>query len=238
MKLSIVIPCYNEEKNIPLILARLEKIINDKENIEVVLVDNGSTDNTAVVLRQELTQEKYKFARVVTVQKNIGYGHGIMSGLRAANGNILAWTHADMQTDPADVIRAYDEFLKINKPDSTIIKGRRINRRFGSWAFTFGMSCIASTVLMKKLYDINAQPKLFAHSFLANMKNPPDDFSLDLYLLYQARQLNYNIQTIPVHFGKRIHGESRWAFSFSSRYKTILRSIKYIFALRKKVKNQ
>lgn len=53
MKLSIVIPCYNEAENIPLILKRFREIIG-KSNIEVILVNNGSTDNTAEVLKQIL----------------------------------------------------------------------------------------------------------------------------------------------------------------------------------------
>lgn len=236
MKLSIIVPCYNEEKNIPLILKKFVEATANQP-VELILVDNGSTDNSSKVFKKELEKSEHSFVRVVKVEKNIGYGHGIMTGINSATGEILSWTHADMQTDPADVITAYLEFIKINKFNSTIIKGRRINRHFGEWAFTFGMSCIASTVLMTKLVDINAQPKMFHRSFLKLMKNPPDDFSLDLYILYLARKNNYSIETIPVNFGERIHGESKWAFSFSSRYKTTMRTIKYIFGLKKLVKN-
>ena len=53
MKLSIVVPCYNDEQNIPLILNRFGEIIK-RENIEVILVDNGSTDDSALVLAELL----------------------------------------------------------------------------------------------------------------------------------------------------------------------------------------
>lgn len=231
MKLSVIIPCYNEAKNIPLILEKCASAFKGQP-VEVVLVNNGSTDDSANVFVSQLANPAYAFAHVVTVDKNIGYGHGIMAGLRAATGDVLAWTHADLQTDPTDVWKAYQEFTRLNRPDRIIIKGQRVGRKFGDWFFTLGMSLIASTVLGKILYDINAQPKLFHRSFLPNLTGAPDDFSLDLYLLASAKRKGFQIVTIPVHFGQRIHGESKWAFSFRSRWKTVLRTIKYIFALR------
>ncbi|EKD79355.1 MAG: Glycosyltransferase family protein [uncultured bacterium] len=235
MKLSIVVPCYNEAKNIPIVLERFAAVITEPD-VELICVNNGSTDDTATVLSQQLQDSRYQFARGVTVPKNIGYGHGIMAGLHAAQGEVLAWTHADLQTDPADVIKAYHQFIALNRQD-VIIKGKRLNRSFGQWGFTFGMSVIASVVLGKVLYDINAQPKLFHRSLLAQLPNPPDDFSLDLYLLYLANVLGYSTETIAVRFAQRQHGESKWAFSFKSRYKTVLRTIKYIFALRRRYAN-
>lgn len=230
IKLSIIVPCYNEARNIPLIMERFAAAA--EPGVEVVLVNNGSTDNSAEIFTQFLQNT---FVKIITVPKNIGYGHGIVSGLKAASGEVLAWTHADMQTDPADVLVAYHRFQELNQPDQVIIKGKRVNRTFGQWGFTFGMSLIASAILWQPLYDINAQPKLFHRRLFEKLNNPPDDFSLDLYLLYMAKRLGYRIETIPVRFTKRIHGESKWAFSFQSKYKTILRTIKYIFALRKKV---
>ncbi|MFK5949592.1 MAG: glycosyltransferase family 2 protein, partial [Methylococcales bacterium] len=105
MKLSIVVPCYNEAKNIPLILKRFDEVI-DRDDISVILVDNGSTDNSDIVLNELLPD--YSFARKVTVKENIGYGFGILSGLNSCDSEYLGWTHADMQTDPMDVIKALD----------------------------------------------------------------------------------------------------------------------------------
>jgi glycosyltransferase involved in cell wall biosynthesis len=230
-KLSIIVPCYNEAKNIPIILEKFSSAL-EGYSAELILVNNGSTDESGEVIRYQLQNPLYGFARVVNISKNTGYGHGIISGLGAAKGDVLSWTHADLQTDPEDVVRAYKKFCKIAGNQNIFIKGRRVKRRFGDNAFTFGMSVIASFVLGKILYDINAQPKLFSRSFFEMMQSPPVDFSLDLYALYLAKKSGYKIHTIPVSFGERMHGESKWAFSFKSRYKTTLRTIRYIFALR------
>ena len=74
MQLSIIIPCFNEEKNIPFILQSFQNVIK-KEDMEVILVNNGSTDKTAELLEQLLPN--YPFARTVLVPVNQGYGYGI-----------------------------------------------------------------------------------------------------------------------------------------------------------------
>ncbi|HRG76152.1 MAG TPA: glycosyltransferase family 2 protein, partial [Leptospiraceae bacterium] len=99
MKLSIVVPCYNEEKNIPLVLEKFQSVIK-RDDVEVILVNNGSKDNSQLVLNELIP--KYSFARTVLVEVNQGYGFGILSGLKEAKGDYIGWTHADMQTDPYD----------------------------------------------------------------------------------------------------------------------------------------
>ena len=76
--LSIVLPCYNEEGNIPLILSRFREVLKDKHKIEVLLVDNGSTDKSKDIFALELSKPENDFARLVVVEKNRGYGFGIM----------------------------------------------------------------------------------------------------------------------------------------------------------------
>src|SRR5688572_30057841 len=122
MELSIVVPCYNEAGNLPGLLARFRALIEDRPGVEVVLVNNGSTDDSAAVFATRMRPGER--VRVVNVTTNRGYGHGILAGLRAARGKFLAWTHADLQTDPADVLAAYD--LACRQPDAgrCFVRGR------------------------------------------------------------------------------------------------------------------
>lgn len=231
IKLSIVLPCYNEAENLPLLLERYKSAWEDLP-AELILVNNGSTDNTAEVLEKELAKLGYEFARTVIVPKNVGYGHGINTGLRATKGEFVGFSHADMQCDSADLFRAYKEINELEDPKSVIIKGKREWRGLNSAILTGGMSVVASTVLMRKFTDINAQPKVFHRSLLEKLTKPPNGFEFDLYVLYTAIQNGMEIKTIPVVFGERAHGQSKWAFSFISRYKTIWSMIRYIFNLR------
>lgn len=235
MKLSIVVPCHNEAKNIPFILEKF-LALSFMRPFELIVVNNASTDTSQEVLEGFLAQKQYEFLRVLN-EPIPGYGQAIMTGLRKASGELLAWTHADLQTDPADVLRGAEMLEQASEPDRVIVKGKRIHRPFGAWTFTFGMSVISSLVLHGCYFDINAQPKIFSRNFfLRVMKDPPEDFSLDLYLLAAAKQKKCRILTFPVIFAKRRHGTSTWNFSFSSRWKTITRTLKYIFQLRKKLR--
>lgn len=225
--LSIILPCYNEAKTIPLLLSAYKEVWEDLP-AELLLVDNGSTDDTREVISKEFSSGAFPFAKVVHVPKNMGYGHGIFQGLKAAKGVFMGFSHADMQCSPKDLFVAYKELIK-EKPGTAMVKGRRIHR---SSLLTGGMSMLASTVLLTPLTDINAQPKLFHRSLMEQMSNPPPGFEFDLFVLYRARKSGVKILTIPVEFGERAHGQSRWAFNIFSRYRTIWTVIKYIFKLR------
>jgi len=229
--LSIILPCYNEAGNLPLLLEAYRQVWRDLP-AELILVDNGSTDSTAAVLAGELARPEFAFARSVRVPQNRGYGHGILTGLQAARGEFLAFSHADMQCSPADVFRAYDRLLAAPNPSQTLVKGKRTARDASASLVTNGMAALASTVLLTPLTDINAQPKLFHRSHLARLTRPPDGFQFDLYVLYRARQAGLTLLTIPVVFGERVHGQSKSAFNILARYRTIWATITYIFKLR------
>lgn len=233
IRFSVVVPCYNEGGNIVPLLDAFKKAFLERveKSAELILVDNNSTDGTAEILSRELGSGNYLFARTV-FEPRPGYGAAIKRGLAAARGDVLAWTHADLQADPGDVFRAYDEFVRAGG-ETVLVKGNRVGRPLGQVIFSFGMAAIASVVLGARFFEINAQPKLFHRRFLPHLKNAPDDFSLDLYLLYQARKRGYDIRTVDVRFNKRLRGESKWAFSVSSKIKTIARTLRYIVALKK-----
>lgn len=229
MKFSLIIPCYNEAANLPLLLNRCKEMIRHNE-IEIILVDNGSTDNSPHVLETLLPQ--YSGCRSVRVEKNQGYGFGILSGLRAATGEILGWTHADMQTDPQDALRGLEFFEK--QGTAIFVKGRRYERPFSDVIFTIGMSFFETLLLRKPMWDINAQPNLFSRAFFDTWQaTAPHDFSLDLYCYYQAHCKKLKIFRFPVKFGERAHGVSHWNVNWSAKLKFIKRTIDFSLKLRK-----
>lgn len=235
MLFSIIIPCYNEEQNIPLILDRFSEALNGRQDIEVLLVNNGSTDNSAEVMDKLLPD--HPFARKVTVDVNQGYGFGILSGLSAAKGDFLGWTHADMQTDPLDVVKAADIIKSNNFSEDIYVKGKRRGRSFLDLVFTWGMSAFETLYMKVPLSDINAQPNLFSRSFYEKWNDPPFDFSLDLYALFLARKNNCRLIRFDVIFPKRIYGESKWNTGFKSKVKFIKRTLDFSVKLKKRIKN-
>ncbi len=232
--LSIILPCYNEKDNLVALFERLDLLVKASDEIEIVLVNNGSNDGSDIVFEQEVLSRSKEIFKIVHVKENKGYGFGILSGLRAAKGNVLAVTHADRQTDPMDVLKAYEIYR--SKGDlNLLVKGFRKNRKISEAVFSYGMGLLASIVLGSRLTEINAQPKLFSKSFFDTYKNDaPNDFSLDLYLLYKAKK-HGQIIDFPVYFSKRVAGEAKGGSgsSFKVKWKLIKRSFSYIFELKR-----
>ena len=226
INLSIVIPCYNEEKNLPLLLNDFDFICKGNK-FELILVDNGSNDNSWETLNSYL--EKYKFLKILRIKKNLGYGHGIIKGLSIARGRYCGWTHADLQTDINDILKAYKKIEEANFPDNIYIKGYRKKRNFSEMIFTNGMTVFETIWLGMPLIDINAQPNIFPTNFLKYFINPPNNFLLDLYSYALAKKLDYKIIRFNVEWKKRRFGFSAWNINWKSKFifsfKMILGSI-------------
>jgi len=195
-------------------------------------VDNGSTDDTSLVLKKLLGKKKIRSKRL---RKNLGYGGGILAGLSVANGNILGWTHADMQTDPLDTLKGLYTFSKSSNTKTLFIKGKRYGRPLGDTFFTVGMSVFETFLMGTVLFDINAQPTLFTREFYESWVEPPKDFSLDLFAYYMAKKNGLKIKRFPVRFGKRVHGISHWNVNWEAKKKFIERTVSYSLKLRQNV---
>jgi glycosyltransferase involved in cell wall biosynthesis len=237
-KVSIIVPCFNEEVNIPIFIQKINQaLINQSDwNYEVIIVDGFSSDNTFKLGQEAVKSVKNENIKIVQRDKKYGYGADISYGLSLASGSILAWTHADLQTDPADILKGLNFFKgKDLKGVNFIVKGKRKNRKFLSWFFTFAMQIFTFLVLRKYLDDINAQPKIFTRNFYEKyFVNPPSDFSVDLFLLYNAKKNNYKIADFPVFFHNRQFGEAKGGEgSWKNRIKLIKRTVKYILKLKK-----
>ena len=233
--LSVVLPCFNEAKNLSLILERFASVIN-RSDIEVMLVDNGSTDSTPSLLPELLI--KYPFASSYRVPVNQGYGYGLLCGLKACKGKYLAWTHADMQTDPYDVLRGLELLESCSDPSNVFVKGNRIHRPYSDQIFTVGMSFFCSTILKSWLWDINAQPNIIPRDFFANHQNPPHDFSFDLYYYLMAVKSGIQIKRFNVQFHERIYGMSHWNINWKEKLKFIRRTLAFTFSLSRSLRSK
>lgn len=237
MKYSVVVPCYNEEKNIKKLVERFVPIANQflEEGFELILVDNGSKDSTQREIVNQV--DKYEFIKMVIVPVNQGYGYGILQGLEACKGEYLGWIHADLQLPP-EAFLDMGEMLqdKANQQSEVFFKARRFNRPLTDRIFTFGMSVFETVYLGQVLYDINAQPTLITRKFYQQINNPPYDFSLDLYFYYMAKKANCKIVRVKVKQREREEGKSSWNSGMKSRINMIKRTLAFSKELRKKYK--
>ena len=159
-----------------------------------------------------------------------------MAGVNKSTGNYIGWCHADLQNNLDDVYNAFKNNLDRLEKKNTILKGKRINRNIIDNFFTSGMSIFTSFLFNQRLTDINAQPKIFPRKFLALLNNPPNDFSLDLYLLLTAKKNNYEIIEHRLIVHKRTAGKAKGGGSLYTKIKLTLRTLNYIWILKKSKK--
>jgi len=230
IEFSVIVPCYNEAENIRPLLEAFSKFL-PAENAELILIDNGSADETDKLKAPSLRD--YPFLKWIHIDKNIGYGNGIMTGLKHAKGKYIGYTHGDLQTDPNDLLLAFEVIKKMPPNNKIFIKGTRSGRNLVSRVFSTGFELLASLILNCKLKEINAQPVVFNAQLLECCVNPPLHWGIDLFLYYTAHKNSYAIKRIPVIFPERRHGVSKWHTGFFSRVKFSLNMLKYCFELKK-----
>ena len=229
--ISLVIPCYNESASLPTLIEKCSNLAGD--DLEIILVDNGSSDSTPEILGPYENNDSG--LRSTRVDSNVGYGNGILAGLNIAKGDIIGWTHADLQTDPADILVAVEICKNSVTSSNLFIKGARTGRPFADVIFTVGMAIFETVVMRTRMWDINAQPTLMHRSLYSAWNNPPTDFSLDLYAYYQAKTHRSEIKRFPVHFGARTFGESHWNTGIMAKIRFIRRTLSYSWKLRKQL---
>ncbi len=240
LNLSLVIPCFNEPENIPLVIDKLKNITKDLPfAIEVIIVDGASDDGTREILVEEFKLLDKSIFKLKLQENRNGYGFDIIEGLKLASHDVLAWTHADMQTDLLDVLRGFELFkLECQKTQGSdvLVKGKRRGRKILDALLTYGMQLITFLILRVHLNDINAQPKIISRTFFEDFlrDKAPHDFSLDLFSLIQAKASGRPIISFPVLFEPRQLGEAKGGGgSIKNRFNLIKRTFKYILKLRK-----
>jgi dolichol-phosphate mannosyltransferase len=102
--LSLVIPAYNEQENIPVLLERVgAALAQTGRSFEVLIVDDGSTDSTPKLLDDGM--QKYPWLRVLRMARNLGQSAAFEAGFKAARGEVIATIDADLQNDPEEIPR-------------------------------------------------------------------------------------------------------------------------------------
>ena len=123
MKVSLVVPCLNEEENLPRLFTEIEAVMQEhKLDAEVILVDDGSRDGTAKLLTDKARADaRYK---AVVFRRNFGQTAAMVAGIDHAEGEVIIPLDADLQNDPADIPRLLAEIEK----GFDVVSGWRKNR--------------------------------------------------------------------------------------------------------------
>ncbi len=215
MKYSIVIPCYNESENI-IDLVNVLKKFPQKYAAEFILVENGSTDNSKSIFDKLDIDNKY--IKKVYVEKNKGYGYGIIQGLKEATGDYVGWLHADLQYNPLD-LQPFFDYISDHDDEKILMKGKRKNRKIIEYIFTFGMGIYDSIIFRKHMTNVMAMPVIFNKELLKYINKFPLDFCIDIYVYALALKKKYKVVHLPIKLKNREKGVSSWNTGLISRIK-------------------
>ncbi len=205
-ELSLVIPFYNEERNLSDFLSSLTLLFNSRKvDYAIIAVNNGSVDRTGELL--ESFAARNRRIRVVTIPKNIGYSFGITSGLKLASGTYVGYCWGDGQIVAGDVYRVF-EALKAGKAD--ICKIKRVYRQdsFFRRLESFMYNLIYRLLFSFNLKDINGCPKLMRREVLSALNPVSRDWFIDAELMIKAFRKKFKVLEIPVTYYRRNKGRS------------------------------
>ncbi|MHC4469763.1 MAG: glycosyltransferase [Planctomycetota bacterium] len=204
-QLSLAIPCYNEEDCVgDTVPPLVEAFHQDGVDLELVLVNNGSTDRTGEII-DEMIASGLPIVKV-DIPRNQGYSNGIMRGLEQCRAPVIGFCHADGQVSPQDVVRTYR--LIENREERVLTKVRRRYRQ-DSWKRK--IVSIIYNGMMQIVFgwlgsiDINGSPKIFSRRNFQAMELRSRDWFLDPEIILKAKGLGMRTIEIDVE-GHARHG--------------------------------
>ena len=205
---SFVIPCYNEEALIGYTIPRLMGAFQQAgHDLEIVAVENGSTDRTGEILAA-MSAENPRIV-VEKIEVNRGYGAGILAGLERASAPWVGMIPADGQVDAEDVVRLYDAVVQT---DGHVLG--KVRRRFRMDGFRRKVVSIVYNVLFRMLWpklrslDINGSPKLLPRPALDAMRLRSEGWLLDPEIMIKAHYMGMDVLEVSVFSRMRGNGVS------------------------------
>lgn len=218
MKLSIIIPCFNEEKTIEEIVLKVKKNID--QNDEIIIIDDCSTDQTRSVLNNQLSDNK-----IILNKKNFGKGYCVREGIKISNGDIIIIQDADLEYDPSD-------YLKLVKPIKNgiadVVYGSRFigsdERRVLFYWHTLGnkfLTTLSNMVTNLNLTDMETCYKAFKSEAIKNIDLKEDRFGFEPEITAKIAKKNLRIFEIGIKYFGRTYKEGKkitWRDGFSALY--------------------
>lgn len=204
MRLSLFFPAYNEEKNIRQAVEEAFSVlrsIREMDDFEIIVVDDGSADDTKKIAFA-LTQENPK-VRLVSHEKNKGYGKALQSGIQASRFEYIFFTDADLQFYMEDIRK-----LLLFVPDYDAVIGYRAPRRdpFMRIVNAAGWRVLNRILFGLTIKDIDCAFKLFKSDAVKKIQMTAEGAMFSAEMLVRLRKAGFTIKEVPVRHRRRIYG--------------------------------
>ncbi len=210
MKISLIIPCYNEEEGIPSLARQLEPVwkeLQQHHEPELILVDDGSTDKTNSLLHQY-----FPYGMVVRHIHNKNLGSALKTGFAHAHGEYIACLDSDCTYDPAlllDMIKMLDEKTDIITVSSYHPDGKVSNVPAYRLFLSRCASQLYRTLLSSHIYDYTSLVRVYKRHVIQSVHFHADDFLSVAELLARAILKGYTVKELPAELKSRVYGVSK-----------------------------
>jgi len=209
MKLSVIIPCYNEEKTLRIIIERVLKF-NEIEK-EIIIIDDCSTDNSKSII-QELSNLNPEI-RALYLDKNSGKGAALKKGFQEVEGDIVLIQDADLEYDPKD----YSALIKPFKyTDADVVYGSRFMggeyvRLHFFWHYVANKLLTFTTNIVTNLNmsDMETGYKLFKKSAIQSINVKEKSFGIEPEITVKLARKKFIFYEVPISYQGRSYEEGK-----------------------------
>jgi glycosyltransferase involved in cell wall biosynthesis len=206
MNLSVIIPVYNEVKNIETIIKRVQA---QKTVKEILVIDDGSTDGTRDILGK---MNRKKKVRVILHEKNQGKGAAVVTGMKAAIGDVLLIQDADLEYDPRDFPILLQPIIE--ELADVVYGSRFLGAAHRVTMFWHQVANKLLTLMTNILYDsiltdMETGYKVFRREVIEGMNIRSKRFNFEPEFTAKILKRNYRIYEVPIRFNPRDYTEGK-----------------------------
>ena len=219
---SIIVPFYNEEATLE---KSVFKLVNEKFNKEIILVNDGSTDKSKDIALN--LEQKYDSIRLINFKENRGKGFAVKTGIQESSGDIVGIFDADLEYSTEDLNNL---ITFIRKENIDFVCGSRFignKERKNIYLRTFIanklMSFLFSYIYKNKITDVATCLKVFKREVVEKINIEKFDFSIEIELIAKAISQTSNFKEIPISYNGRSYADGKKI--------KFLDGFKYIFAI-------
>ena len=209
MKLSVIIPCYNERELLPILLEKVRKVkLNFRVKKEIILIDDFSTDGT----REYVKKLKISGIKKILHEKNKGKGAAVKSGIKVAKGDIIVIQDADLEYDPIDyntLIKPIIEKKALVVYGSRFMKSRKLYSHITFWLGGLLVTLLTNFLFFSRLTDEPTCYKTFKSEVIKNMEIKGNRFEWEPEVTAKILKKGIKIVEVPISYYPRKKSEGK-----------------------------